>query len=176
MTIPGRLPFLLCVLSGIAFSQWPETPVRALTDPGVITTRQELSPAGVQAIVKGRVYGVAFGENSEEILLATNLAYFRFNWKSNKTLAHQDWNGTPGMQSLSYDRVGRQALTVVGALSKSGQTPGTCAVRLPQWFHGETALRFQRLHFGFAWPREPGAPCCGPTHLREQSSGNRPPT
>jgi len=35
-------------------------PVRALTDPGVITTRQQITPAGVQSQFEGAVYGAIF--------------------------------------------------------------------------------------------------------------------
>jgi YVTN family beta-propeller protein len=115
---------IACLFSAVALSQWPDAPVRAVTDPGVVTTRQALSPAGVQAVVRGRVYGVAFGESSDEILLSTDRAYYRFNWKSNTILTRHDWDGIEGMQSLSYDPAGHQALTVVAVDRKSGRAPG----------------------------------------------------
>jgi hypothetical protein len=55
------------LIGGIALSQSSDAPVRAVPDPEAVTTRQILSPARVQAVVKGRVYGLAFGENSAEV-------------------------------------------------------------------------------------------------------------
>ena len=48
----------------VVFAQTHEKPVRSVTDPGVVTTRQTITPAGVQTIFDGRVYGVAFGASS----------------------------------------------------------------------------------------------------------------
>ena len=42
-------------------AQSPDKPLRSVTDPGVVTTRQAITPAGVQTVFDGRVYGVAFG-------------------------------------------------------------------------------------------------------------------
>jgi len=52
-----------------AFFTWAQT--RAVTDPGVITTRQTITPAGVPTVFDGRVYGVAFGEDASNIWVAT---------------------------------------------------------------------------------------------------------
>src|SRR5262245_28036665 len=38
-----------------------QTQPRAVRDPGVVTTGQQITPAGVQSIYDGRVFGVAFG-------------------------------------------------------------------------------------------------------------------
>ncbi|MEY3284415.1 MAG: hypothetical protein RIR86_2428, partial [Acidobacteriota bacterium] len=42
-------------------AQTVDQPARAVTDPGVVTTRQNITPAGVQSIFDGRVYGLSFG-------------------------------------------------------------------------------------------------------------------
>ncbi len=37
-----------------------QSPVATVNDPGIITTRQQVTPAGVQSIFKGRVFAVSF--------------------------------------------------------------------------------------------------------------------
>ena len=48
--------FVLTLLFSIlASAQTNDKPARAVTDPGVVTTRQTITPAGVQTIFDGRV-------------------------------------------------------------------------------------------------------------------------
>ncbi len=42
-------------------------PVATVLDAGVITTRQAITPAGIQMVFRGRVYGVAFGSSSDVV-------------------------------------------------------------------------------------------------------------
>src|ERR1035438_8041504 len=42
-----------------------QKPVNTVLDPGVITTRQATTPAGIQMVFQGRVYGAAFGSTSD---------------------------------------------------------------------------------------------------------------
>ena len=53
--------FGLSVFAVALLSQGAQPPVRAVTDPGVITTRQGITPAGVQSVFDGRVFGITFG-------------------------------------------------------------------------------------------------------------------
>ena len=53
-----------CVLLA---AQTAQQPSRSVTDPGVITTRQAITPAGVQTVFDGRVYGVVFGASADQI-------------------------------------------------------------------------------------------------------------
>ena len=64
----------------------PENPVRAVTDPGVVTTRQATTPAGVQSVFTGRVQGVTFGTNSSELWVLTTSQTFRMDWRANRVL------------------------------------------------------------------------------------------
>ena len=48
-------------VAGPAGAQTVDRPLRAVSDPGVITTRQAITPAGVQTVFDGRVNGAAFG-------------------------------------------------------------------------------------------------------------------
>jgi len=61
---------LLTLLTGTV--QTPQEPAPAVTDPGVVTTRQAITPAGIQSVFDGRVYGVTFGESLEEIWVLTS--------------------------------------------------------------------------------------------------------
>src|SRR5437899_950378 len=65
----AALSFFLLPLSGRLDirAQTPEKTLRAVTDPGVVTTRQGITPAGVQTVFSGRVYGVSFGEDENEV-------------------------------------------------------------------------------------------------------------
>jgi hypothetical protein len=45
-------------------------PVNSVVDPGVIPSRQAITPAGLQSVFESRVFGVAFGENGESIYAA----------------------------------------------------------------------------------------------------------
>ena len=40
-------------------------PSRGVTDPGIVTTRQTITPAGVQSVFDGRVYGITFGGDGQ---------------------------------------------------------------------------------------------------------------
>jgi len=91
----------LAVLSLAA--QTVDTPVRAVTDPGVITTRQSITPAGVQAVFQGRVYGVAFGASTGEIHVLQASGVYRMDWKANRILARAPLKGGMGLQAIRYD-------------------------------------------------------------------------
>ena len=83
----------------ILLGQSIDRPVRAVPDPGVVTTRQQITPAGVPSIFQGRVYGVGFGRTDGElwVLHATHL--WKLDWRENKVLTHvrgragQGWDG-----------------------------------------------------------------------------------
>ena len=85
-------------------SQNIERPVRAVPDPGVVTTRQQITPAGVPSIFQGRVYGVRFGLKDDElwVLHATHL--WKLDWRDNRVLTRTLHGAAmPGLQSLALD-------------------------------------------------------------------------
>jgi hypothetical protein len=45
----------------------PETPVRTVLDPGVIPSRQTITPAGLQTVFEDREWGVAFGPSNDAV-------------------------------------------------------------------------------------------------------------
>src|SRR5688500_18670784 len=65
-------------------------PARAVTDPGVITTRQAITPAGVQSVFDGRVFGVTFGATDAELWVLTGRTasgkprVSRLDWMQNR--------------------------------------------------------------------------------------------
>ena len=107
---------LLALTSLRAFAQMPDEPVRSVIDPGVVTTRQSIFPAGVQSVFSGRVQGVAFGANSSEIWVLNSGSLFRMNWRANKVLGRVGLNGVGGLQGVRYDAATRTAY--VSAVSK----------------------------------------------------------
>src|SRR5437764_4719208 len=87
----------------VAAAQTPDKPVRAVTDPGVVTTRQAITPAGVPTVFQGRVYGVAYGHDSSELWVTNSTRLYRLDWKANRVLDSFALSGTPGLQSIRYD-------------------------------------------------------------------------
>jgi YVTN family beta-propeller protein len=76
---------------------------RNVSDPGVITTRQAITPAGLQSVFNGRVYGVAFGKTSSELWVLHAGEISLVDWKENKTLAHIPFEGAAGLGGIRYD-------------------------------------------------------------------------
>jgi YVTN family beta-propeller protein len=98
------------LIAAIAWAQTPQQPVRSVTDPGVITTRQAITPAGVPSIFKGRVYGVAFGESAADLWVLGVSDVYRMDWKQNRVVERVPLGGAPGLQGLRYDSAGRRAI------------------------------------------------------------------
>ncbi|HLJ45303.1 MAG TPA: alkaline phosphatase family protein [Bryobacteraceae bacterium] len=93
------IPFVFC--AGLVLS----AQVRSVTDPGVVTTRQAITPAGVPAVFDGRVYGVAFGKDFGDLWVANASQLYRLDWKANRVLDKIALGATPGLQGLSFDAV-----------------------------------------------------------------------
>jgi len=83
---------------------------RTVSDPGVITTRQAITPAGLQSIFNGRVYGVAFGKTASEIWVLHTREVTLVDWKTNKVLAHIPFEGAAGLGGIRYDASADRAL------------------------------------------------------------------
>ena len=77
--------------------------MRAVTDPGVVTTRQTITPAGVQAVFQGRVHGLAFGASGDQLWVLNAGHVYRFDWKNNRVLAHLQTGGSAGLQGIRFD-------------------------------------------------------------------------
>ena len=89
-------------------------PVNSVVDPGIIPSRQLISPAGLQSVFESRVFGVAFGEHGDSIYAATvgqkESYVYQINLKTNHMMAVLSTDATPGMQGLAYDPVRREPL------------------------------------------------------------------
>jgi len=102
---------LVLFLASLTAAQQPADPVRAVTDPGVVVTRQLITPAGVQSVFDGRIYGVAFGETESEIWVLSAGRIYRINWRANRVLERIPLVGSAGLQGIAYAAAGRQALS-----------------------------------------------------------------
>jgi len=84
-------------------------PSRSVTDPGVVTTRQAITPAGVQSVFDGRVYGLTFAGKATEVAVMTYDQktgaglVSRIDWMSNRVLEQVSIGSTPGLQGLIFD-------------------------------------------------------------------------
>jgi DNA-binding beta-propeller fold protein YncE len=83
---------------------------RKVSDPGVITTRQAITPAGVQSVFNGRVYGVAFGKTPNELWVLHKGEITFLDWRANKVLAHIPFEGSAGLAGIRYDASTDRAL------------------------------------------------------------------
>src|SRR5687768_3291772 len=74
---------------GVLEGQTVQQPLRAVTDPGVITTRQAITPAGMQSVFDGRVFGLSFGKNADDLWVLTGRTkagkpqLYRLDWRGN---------------------------------------------------------------------------------------------
>ena len=121
---------LVCVLllPAALAAQSVERPVRAVTDPGVVTTRQAITPAGVPTVFQGRVYGVAFGKDASEIWVLHASQLYRLAWRENRVLSVAAHGGAPGLQAIRYDPASGAAL-LAAAKRAQGQPPRVLLAR-----------------------------------------------
>ena len=113
---PIPVAALLCVAAlGVALAaQDRGRPLREPVDPGVITTRQAITPAGVQSVFEGRVYGVTFGAGSDSLWVLTASDLYELDWAANAVRQRADTGLNAGLQGLRFDRAEARAL-VAGA-------------------------------------------------------------
>ena len=110
-----RCPFFVIVVASIGatgtFAAEPK-PVRNVTDPGVVVTRQNITPAGAQSVFQGRVYGVAFGSKPDEIWVLDAKNLVGLNWRENRVVSSVPLDAKPGLQAVATDPAGRAFVTV----------------------------------------------------------------
>jgi YVTN family beta-propeller protein len=130
-------------------------PLRSVTNPGAPTTRQSITPAGIQTVFQARIHALEFGAKSSEIWLLRDGAdrYYkgdliRVDWKQNRIVDRIPIGGTPGLQGLAWDRVRNRLLATVVAPGKAG------AVSLLQVHDGLTKVA---TGFGTTLSGAPGA-------------------
>jgi len=85
-------------------AQTASQPVRRVETPGVVTTRQTITPAGVPAVFDGRVYGVAFAPAGDVFVLAKK-GFYRLDWSTNQVKGRWDAGNQQGLQGVRIDPV-----------------------------------------------------------------------
>jgi YVTN family beta-propeller protein len=82
-------------------------PVNSVVDPGIIPSRQGITPAGLQSVFESRVNGVAFSEDGRSVYAATlgqNSSHvFQIDLETNHMVDVIDSPVSVGMQGLAYD-------------------------------------------------------------------------
>ena len=122
-----RITFALLVGAGLSVAQTVEQPVRAVSDPGIVTTRQAITPAGVPSVFQGRVFGIAWAGSSGDLWVLHASQVYRLDWKNNRVVARVPHGGTPGNQSIAADAVSGEA--IFGLSSKGpGESAAAAAV------------------------------------------------
>ena len=98
-------------------------PAFSVVDPGVIPSRQAITPAGLQSLFESRVFGVVFGENGESLYAAvlaqkgTNI--YQINLQTNQMVTVLSADASAGLQGLAYDTVSHAPL--LSGLAGSGK-------------------------------------------------------
>jgi DNA-binding beta-propeller fold protein YncE len=107
----------VCVslLAAALHAQSAAQPARSVTDPGVITTRQTITPAGVQSVFDGRVYGVTFGATEAEVWVLAGargggLMLYSLDWRDNRVDNRWPLQGTAALQGLVFDAASKAPL------------------------------------------------------------------
>ncbi len=113
---------LILVCAPLA-AQTREQPVRSVTDPGVVTTRQAITPAGTPSVFSGRLYGAVFGPSGEELWVLHASDLYRLDWRGNRVLARIPHNGTPGAQAIGKETATGAVLIATSAAEKGGGAP-----------------------------------------------------
>ncbi|MBZ5601348.1 MAG: hypothetical protein LAO79_03490 [Acidobacteriia bacterium] len=139
-------------MRGILFiftlSLWAQKdPVRAVTDPGVVTTRQAITPAGVPMVFDGRVHGVTFGKSATDLWVLNATRLYRLDWRANKILEKIPLEGSPGLQGIAFDAklekpflaINRRA-SGVGLYSPAAGKLGATGGKLGETLAGAVAL------------------------------------
>jgi YVTN family beta-propeller protein len=125
---------LAMIATSLCGAQTLEQPSRGVSDPGVVVTRQAITPAGVPSVFQGRVHGVAWAGDSGDLWVLHATQVYRLDWKNNRVVARTPHTGTPGNQSIAADPVTGDA--IFGRSAREAQGPaGTVAISVA---HGES--------------------------------------
>jgi YVTN family beta-propeller protein len=98
-----RVTTVFAVAALIVCGQTSDNLRRGVTDPGIVTTRQAITPAGVPMVFGGRVWGLAFGRSDADLWVLTATSVFGTNWRRNKVFARYPLQGTPGFSAIAFD-------------------------------------------------------------------------
>jgi YVTN family beta-propeller protein len=135
------------IVAAVAFLTHAQSivqPSRGVTDPGVVTTRQTITPAGVQSVFDGRVYGITFGGDGSELWVLTGRTragksqLYQLGWLKNAVIGRWELDGTPAIQGLAFDPVRRSPIVGITAPPKAAGNRAGGAVRLLARVNPET--------------------------------------
>ena len=121
------ISLLLAIAAGCG-AQTLEQPTRAVTDPGIVTTRQAITPAGVPSVFQGRVFGVVWAKDGGDLWVLHASQVYRLDWKQNRVVARMPHGGTPGNQSIAADPVTGDIL--LGRSAREGQVAASAGLAL----------------------------------------------
>ncbi len=97
---------VVAMSAGLAVGQAPEKPMRAVPDPGIVTTLQTITPAGVQSVFSGRIYGIAFAGSTSKLDVILNTGdFYELDWQHNQVAKSFRGKSRPGMQGIAWDPV-----------------------------------------------------------------------
>lgn len=109
-----------------------QPPRRGVTDPGVVTTNQLITPAGIQSVFQGRVTGLHFGQEPGELWVAVPGSVYRMAWADNRVLARVPISGRAGIYGLAQDAVtGGMLISSVGRVPAGAPRPPGAAANAP---------------------------------------------
>ena len=121
----------LGLAAAVLQSQEAGRPVRGVSDPGVITTGQAITPAGVQSVFEGRVYGITFGATDADVWVLTgrNRAsrpeVYHLDWLENRARGRWEVEGTAALQGIVFDPVRKSPLVGITVPARAaGNRPG----------------------------------------------------
>ena len=104
---------LLSAAGRLTEAQTADKPLHAVSDPGVVTTRQAITPAGVPTVFDGRVYGVTYGKTPSDLWVANASRLYRLDVKGNRIAEMIPTEGQPGMQGIRFDATAARPLAVI---------------------------------------------------------------
>jgi YVTN family beta-propeller protein len=130
----GSARLLLGIASTVAipaFGQTVDVPERAVSDPGVITTRQSITPAGVQSVFTGRVHASVFGKNGD-LWVLTRTHLYQLDWLENRVISKQVIDGIAGVRGLAIDPVSGAPIIsyITNKATKAGNPEATTPGRV----------------------------------------------
>ena len=122
---------LVCFVATPSLAQTVQQPLRGVTDPGVITTRQTITPAGMQSVFDGRVFGITFGKSADDIWVLTGRTkagkpqLYRLDWRANAVEAREEFAGAPALQGIARHPDAESPLVgVIAPAARAGNRAG----------------------------------------------------
>lgn len=109
-------------------AQTIDQPTRAVSDPGIVTTRQAITPAGAQTVFDGRVYAAAFGKG-DIIWVLTRTHLYELDWRENRVLSKRAIAGAAGVRGLAVDPV--SGIPTISYITPKSTVPGGATISQP---------------------------------------------